>query len=156
MQRDKQSPLELIKYAEYIQKSFDSMRVQTKSLWYYNITICFLSQLEMKTFCVQCRVKDATQWCTYSLGNTLTIKTELGNDLWISTTRFHKIQKDSKCILTNFPYKNLSFMHLGQLHHKRLKNQGDQHELAGKHKASNPLLILTDILGNFHYFVTSV
>lgn len=53
VQRDKQSPLELIKYTEYIQKSFDSTRVQPKSLWYYNVTICFLSRLEMKTFCVR-------------------------------------------------------------------------------------------------------
>ena len=44
MQRDKQSPLELIKYTGYIQESFGRMRVRgggKMPLEFYNITICF-------------------------------------------------------------------------------------------------------------------
>ena len=47
MQRDKQSPLELIKYTGYIQESFGRMRVRGGGagggmpLGFYNITICF-------------------------------------------------------------------------------------------------------------------
>lgn len=49
MQRDKQSPLELIKYTGYIQESFGRMRVRVvvvvvgereTPLEFYNITIC--------------------------------------------------------------------------------------------------------------------